>query len=470
MNVNSRSVSKGVYVYLAVAMIVGCYLRLRHLDARGLWLDEAFSVATSDPVNSFMDVYRNTVSDVHPPFYQIVLWLFYHVFGFGEFTGRYLSAVFGILLIPSMFFLGRRLFDERVGVVAAWLVAINYFLISYSQETRSYALLVLLTVLSFLFCARCVGRGTLIDFFGYSLVSAMLVNTHYFGFLPVLAQVVFLMCRLVSGQVDGRKFSRFCIGGIFVALTIVLNVSYMKDSFGRSDFWIPPPDEKMLLESFFYFFGDDFLILLASAFFMAGFGFLMVNEKNRETFRLLVSWLAVGIVVPYVCSLYVRPVMTGRNLIIILPMILLVIAFSASLVRDRVTKVLMMLVFLCFSATPVFWDVSKIPDAPYRIFGEDRFHDVVAYCLGQAEAPMFSSDFIQFGVYFKLLGTRLKVEDYDKVEADLISPHRPTMLYFLDAGYGASLDDEFLKKYRLEIIEKKEFGRASVSTIRALPL
>lgn len=130
---------------LTGAMLFGAYLRLRNITEESLWLDELFSVAVSQPENSFSYVFQQTLNDVHPPFFQIVLWVFYKIFGFGEMIGRYLSAAFGIMLIPAIFVLGRQMFDVRVGLYAAWLAAINFYLIVYSQEIRSYELLALLT-------------------------------------------------------------------------------------------------------------------------------------------------------------------------------------------------------------------------------------------------------------------------------------------------------------------------------------
>ena len=187
---NVKSDGKYLPVSLGAAMLFGCYLRLHNITVDSLWLDEAFSVATSDPDNSFLDVYKRTLIDVHPAFYQCLLWLFYKAFGFGEMTGRYLSVVFGVLLIPSIFYLGEQLFSKRVGLIAAWLVAINFYLVTYSQETRSYALLVLLTTLSFGLFITATRKSNVLNIVIYTLVSAMLVNTHYFGFLPVAAQAL----------------------------------------------------------------------------------------------------------------------------------------------------------------------------------------------------------------------------------------------------------------------------------------
>ncbi len=60
------------------------------------------------------------------------------------------SALAGVLTVPVAFAAARRLFSPRAGVILAALVACNPLLIWYSQEARSYALLVLLTSLSLL--------------------------------------------------------------------------------------------------------------------------------------------------------------------------------------------------------------------------------------------------------------------------------------------------------------------------------
>lgn len=75
-----------VTLWLAVAF--GTVLRIYDLLGRSLWYDEVFSVGVSDPENSLSEVFYQTVQDVHPPFYQILLWLVFRVFGYGEWPGR----------------------------------------------------------------------------------------------------------------------------------------------------------------------------------------------------------------------------------------------------------------------------------------------------------------------------------------------------------------------------------------------
>ncbi|MDH5550968.1 MAG: glycosyltransferase family 39 protein, partial [Gemmatimonadota bacterium] len=58
---------------------------------------------------------------------------------------RLLPAVFGIVAVPLMFLLGKRLFGARAGLLAATLVAFSPWHIYWSQYGRYYTLVFLLS-------------------------------------------------------------------------------------------------------------------------------------------------------------------------------------------------------------------------------------------------------------------------------------------------------------------------------------
>ena len=87
-------------------------------------------------------------TELTPPFYYCVAWVWARVFGFGEAGLRSLSALAGVATVPAAYAAARTLISRRAGWVAAALVACNPLLIWYSQEARSYAVLVLLATLS----------------------------------------------------------------------------------------------------------------------------------------------------------------------------------------------------------------------------------------------------------------------------------------------------------------------------------
>ena len=117
--------------------------------------------------------------------YYVVAWAWGSVFGLGEVGLRSLSALAGTATIPVAYGAGAVLVSRRAGIVAAALVATNPFLVWYSQEARSYALLALLgaaTVLAFglaLRGARGVARRR------GRCSRALAIATHYFAVFVV---------------------------------------------------------------------------------------------------------------------------------------------------------------------------------------------------------------------------------------------------------------------------------------------
>src|SRR5262249_26240684 len=129
---------------LAVIMLLGAWVRLHHLGARSLWIDEAASVYFADmrwkPFLRLLWGYQGNMT-----LYYFVLRAWTYL-GNSEFVVRSLSAVFGILTIGAVYALGKRLFDRPTGVIAAALLSVHSFHIAFSQEARAYSLLTFLLV------------------------------------------------------------------------------------------------------------------------------------------------------------------------------------------------------------------------------------------------------------------------------------------------------------------------------------
>src|SRR3954469_12915120 len=126
---------------LAGITLAGALLRFATLDVQSYWLDE---VAT---VNILRHGFGDMISAVSagestPPLYYVLAWVWSKLFGTGEVGLRSLSALFGTLAVPAAYLTARRLASPVAGAIAAGLVALNPYLVWYSQEARSYALFV----------------------------------------------------------------------------------------------------------------------------------------------------------------------------------------------------------------------------------------------------------------------------------------------------------------------------------------
>ena len=79
--------------------------------------------------------FSSGLNSVFPPLYPVMVALFSKIIPDFETAGRTVSLIFGTLVIPVVFCLGRSVYDERVGLVAAFFVAIHPYLVRYSGDT-----------------------------------------------------------------------------------------------------------------------------------------------------------------------------------------------------------------------------------------------------------------------------------------------------------------------------------------------
>jgi hypothetical protein len=135
-----------------IITLLGAGLRLYQIGAKGLWLDEAFSVWLGwQPLPDMLSWIIRI--DQHPPLYYFLLH-FWMRFGDSAATVRTLSALIGALTIPMIYLLGRRLLGQNVALLAALILAISPFHIRFGQETRMYTLLTLNASLAMLALAH----------------------------------------------------------------------------------------------------------------------------------------------------------------------------------------------------------------------------------------------------------------------------------------------------------------------------
>jgi 4-amino-4-deoxy-L-arabinose transferase-like glycosyltransferase len=75
-----------------------------------------------------------------PPLNSITISFFHNLFGDYEFSGRIVSFFFGTLAIFLSFFIGRLVYDERVGLITALFVSVHHYMVRYSGEVLAEGL------------------------------------------------------------------------------------------------------------------------------------------------------------------------------------------------------------------------------------------------------------------------------------------------------------------------------------------
>ena len=134
-------------------------------------------------------------SERSPPLYYVLAWGWAQLFGTGEVGLRSLSALIGVATVPAAYLAARELVSGRAGLVAAALVAFNPYLVWYSQEARSYALLVLFVAWGLYFFARCLNDPSRRNLAIWATASALALCSHYFAVFIVAAEGLWLVVR-----------------------------------------------------------------------------------------------------------------------------------------------------------------------------------------------------------------------------------------------------------------------------------
>ena len=185
----------GSHVWAVLGLTaLGAALRFPTLDRQSYWLDELVTVSLlRRDLGDMLGQIPET--EATPYLYYVLAWLWASAFGLGEVGLRSFSALAGTATVPVAYGAGAALVSRRAGVVAAALVAVSPFLVWYSQEARSYALLVLLGAGSLLAFAKALERERL-ALVTWALVSALAVATHYFAVFLVSAEAAWLVYRL----------------------------------------------------------------------------------------------------------------------------------------------------------------------------------------------------------------------------------------------------------------------------------
>ncbi len=198
---------------LAVALLtlVATWLRLDGLRRQSLWFDEIDVVVRAQlPLDEVMRSF--TRQGENGPLYNILLAIWVRLAGISEVAVRFPSAVAGILAVPLVYVLARRLTDTPTALIAAALLTISPYHVWYSQEAKMYTLVVLLALGSTLLLWETLQRPHVVWSIGWVVVSSLMFYTHVASVLVFAGQGLYLL--LIWRQWQPQPFRRRVVIGV----------------------------------------------------------------------------------------------------------------------------------------------------------------------------------------------------------------------------------------------------------------
>lgn len=390
------------------------------LGVKGLWHDEAFSVAIARL--DFPTMWRAiTHGDAFNGLYYLVL----HVWvrgGHNEVWLRIPSVVFGLLAAYALFVLNRRLFGLSTALIAAFLLAVNSFFIQYEQEARPYSLALFLVVLSTYLFVVALEQPSVWRWLGYGAVCAVAIYAHLFSCYVVMAHVLSLALRRPRPRLT-HVAAAYALTALLVApLLIVADESRIlqrafieKPDLGSFEWLflhltgaggVVTRDGRLLLLSYFVVCGVAVLFMARRA------GDLQQHRSNVSgdtwSFGLVLLWLAVPVLASFAVSIVGTPVFLPRYLIVGLPALVTIAAIGISSLSRSCVRAAAVALLIALSISPLlryygahFKEGQDWRSAVEYVAASERPEDGIVFLSRYGRRP--------FEYYREILGDRADV-------------------------------------------------------------
>lgn len=331
---------KSYKLYLVLAVVIGIFLRIYGLGIQSFWFDELCTIAFISYKSIQATLAYILLLDVHPPIYLLLMKVISKIFGISEISMRLPSAIAGIMSIFFMYFMTRKIFNKSIAASATIMLALSGSAIYYSQEARSYSILLLFSIISTLLWLDMLKKIEKENYekkelLLYGLIGLITSYLHYFGTALIFFQLVYLLftCFWFKKRIKGLFITGLIVAFIFNIWFLPHFICHINSLGDHSS--IPRPGMQ-----FFWDF-TDFLFnkYLIGLFFLP----LLFNTKKLwKSFKINIKNLKPNNPLISLCYLFLSPIiifyilsqhtpmLVPRYLIIILPVLFLIIPMLLS--------------------------------------------------------------------------------------------------------------------------------------------
>ncbi len=386
----SGSSGKRMWWAIGACTALAALLAFIQLGRNPMWHDEVFTafIATR-PTSLLLTILAKREGNM--PLY----YLFMHGWAYGG-TGagwlRVPSAMAAVAAVPVTALVARRVFSDRVAVLAALLLAVNAFSLTYARGARTYPLVMLLAATMTLLLLHAIETGSRRWWLGYGAAGLLAI-----GAQP-LAGTLILIAHTVSLVLVPRNRLQWRVAaGVLGALFLVSGVLavYISRVQSASTNFIPPTKFNQLVAFVDRLTGNR---ALAAVFLALGVVALLAVVRDRlgrslELWQrmLVFGWLVVPPVVLLVVS-ELRPLWRDRYMVPITPALAILIAFAITRLRTRAMQAGVLAVVLALSAVSVRdrlqrGAIEDLPAGAEMLLEASRPTDAVVYSGAATRTP-----------------------------------------------------------------------------------
>jgi len=471
------------YLWLLLILIVSAVLRF--------WDYGSFSYS-NDELSALNRLHYSTFSELvqkgfyvdgHPGGIQVFLWQWVKYFGDSEWAVRFPFVLMGILSVWMSYKVAKFMFGVSAGLFTAAAISFLQFPLLYSQIARPYGsgMLFCLMLVYFWLNIFFGNYGNLnrlkpkiTHLAGFIISAALCMYNHYFSFL-------FALLVGLSGFVAARKNNVFyyvaaaSVAALLFIPHIPITLNHLM--YKGVGLWLGVPDKTWIIGHLYYIFDESRYILVV--FLLTLLTLIYLNRKSNVNlhFRLYLGlWFLLPMLIGYIYSLKVSPVLQHPVLIFSFPYFLMLLFSNAG---DTITKnksILLTIFLLCgISGTALingyyskqhfgeFRDIARQSTQFQKEYGDDSLTKAIS-----VNSPYY----IDF--YLQRYNSEMKFDIYDirgteglQLLSELVKNSRKP--YFLYALTKPAPDEgeDIIRSVFPNIVAMKEYGGLSSLTLFA---
>ncbi|MCG9127808.1 glycosyltransferase family 39 protein [Candidatus Poribacteria bacterium] len=198
LKISSENCLKNKHIQLIIIVIIGAFLRFWKLGIWSFWIDEVLTVLDSKDI-SLSSSPINPIPYLAAKFSAYISNQFLFIFSVSEeWKFRLIFCIAGILSILVIYKLGERLYEKKVGILAALFVSLSNWHIFWSQNTRSYILTFLFAALTAWFFYRSFEKDSLLLTLCALFTCLCLILSHLLSVVIVPALAIFSLSLILE--------------------------------------------------------------------------------------------------------------------------------------------------------------------------------------------------------------------------------------------------------------------------------
>ena len=349
-------IKNGRYIFsLAIIFVLaGIFFRFYQLNFENYWWDEMLGFWVADPnIPSEETYYRRRFHDETSILFHFILKNYYKLFGYNSEIGRYVPFFFGVLSIPILGILSCQIKKNNSYLLTILLISVNIYLINYSQETRYYSLVFLISIINLIFYYKIlslnlVGSKRIYVFFLFILFSVFSFSLSPFILIIFFSQIAY--CIYAFYVFKTKNYLFFLSVPIILIIYLTLNYDYLFfELASKRNHFVSPVDWRFIYNLFFpRFFGSQIMGLI----YMFTLFFLIINFRKEiffisNNYLPLIFILFFSYLIPFSYELFVTPILADRYIIFVLiPILILISVLIFEIKRKFIQNALILFILI----------------------------------------------------------------------------------------------------------------------------